>query len=42
MSILIAYVCGAMLIGAAMVQLLIAALFRKRFVANSQNIDPSF
>ena len=38
MSIVIAYICGVTLVGAAMVQLLIAALFRKRFVATSRSI----
>ena len=46
MSVLIAYVCAASLVAAATVQLLIAMLFRKRFVAKtlthrklSQNFD---
>ena len=38
MSIVIAYICGVTLVGASMVQLLIAALFRKRFVATSRSI----
>ena len=33
MSIYIAYFCALMLVGAATVQLVIAALFRKRFIA---------
>lgn len=36
MSIQIAYVCALMLVGAASIQLLIAALFRKRFVSTCQ------
>ena len=38
MSLLIAYVCGVTLVGASSVQLLIAALFRKRFVATSRKL----
>ena len=36
MSILIAYVCALLLVGAATVQLIIAAWFRKRFIATCQ------
>ena len=36
MSILIAYICALMLVGASTVQLLIAVWFRQRFISTGQ------